>query len=42
MATFFLHLLKSLHSLANEADKLVPLILSIAVLVAFIIIGLRG
>lgn len=42
MVKLLLRLLESLRSLANEAHKLVPLILSIAVLIAFIVIGLRG
>ncbi|MDN4513578.1 hypothetical protein ACI2OW_08885 [Pseudomonas shirazica] len=35
-------LLDSLHKLADRADKLVPLVLSFAVLAAFVVIGLLG
>ncbi|GEM_PF-5757422 len=41
MATL-ISLLKSLHKLAERADKLVPLVLSIAVLAAIIVIGIQG
>jgi hypothetical protein len=35
-------LVDSLHKLADRADKLVPLILSLAVLAGFVVIGLQG
>ncbi|MCU0120533.1 hypothetical protein N8H74_19900 [Pseudomonas sp. B2M1-30] len=35
-------LVDSLHKLADRADKLVPLILSMAVLAGFIVIGMLG
>ena len=38
----FKKLLDSLHKLADRADKLVPLILSLAVLAGFVVIGLLG
>ncbi|MDG9918218.1 hypothetical protein N7645_15115 [Pseudomonas juntendi] len=34
--------LDSLHKLADRSEKLVPLILSVAVLAAFVVIGIQG
>lgn len=38
----FKKMLDSLHKLADRADKLVPLVLSFAVLAGFVVIGLLG